>query len=142
VRTRCSWEPVKPAATPDRPVCDRPAYQNASSDGLPVRAQDVQIQRLHVVGVDVAQKLRRAEEGGLHLLDGHAVLDGRGPRRPLVATLGPGWVSPPGQVSHYGYGQIFAVLGEILLAGLAVLVGFLIAQLTAAVVRRRAPAGV
>jgi hypothetical protein len=55
----------------------------------------------------------------------------------LLATFGPDWVLPAGQVTYYGYGQFFAVLGLLFLGAVAVPVGFAIAQLTAVVVRSR-----
>jgi hypothetical protein len=69
---------------------------------------------------------------GLGLAWGLAVL-GTG----AFATFVPDWVLPAGQVSHYGYGQSLAMLGVFFLSILAVPVGFVIAQLTATVVRRR-----
>ncbi len=53
------------------------------------------------------------------------------------ATFSPDWVLPAGQASHYGYGQVFAMLGVFFLGILALPLGFLIAQVTAVVVRRR-----
>jgi hypothetical protein len=55
----------------------------------------------------------------------------------LVATCGPDWALPPGQASHYGYGQVLAILGVILLSLLALPVGFAVAQLTAVFTRNR-----
>jgi len=56
----------------------------------------------------------------------------------LLAVFGPDWLLPSGQASHYGYGQALAMLAVILLSILALPVGFVIAQLTAVVVSRRA----
>jgi hypothetical protein len=67
---------------------------------------------------------------GLGVAWGSAVL-GAG----LFATFGPDWVLPAGQVSRYGYGQAFATIGVCFLSLLAAPVGFVIAQLTAVVVR-------
>jgi hypothetical protein len=55
----------------------------------------------------------------------------------VFATFGPDWVLPAGQASHYGYEQGFIMLGVFNLSILAVPVGFVIAQLTAAAERRR-----
>jgi hypothetical protein len=55
----------------------------------------------------------------------------------LLTTLGPEWVLPPGQVSHYGYGQVFAIYGLCFLSVLVVPVGFLIAHLNTVVTRNR-----
>jgi hypothetical protein len=55
----------------------------------------------------------------------------------LVATLAPDWALPVGQASHYGYGQVLAILGVILLSLLALPVGFAIAQVTAVRTRHR-----
>lgn len=60
----------------------------------------------------------------------------------LLAIVGPDWVLPSGQVSHYGYGRAFATLGVFCLSILAVPVGFAITQLTALVVYRRETAKV
>jgi hypothetical protein len=57
-----------------------------------------------------------------------------------LAIFSPDWVLPSGQASHYGYGQAFALVGVILLSTVAVPVGFLIAQVTAVLVSRRAAA--
>ena len=57
----------------------------------------------------------------------------------LLATFGPDWVLPAGTANHYGYGQLFAMFGVLLLGILAVPVGFVIAQVTA-VVERGEPA--
>ena len=57
------------------------------------------------------------------------------------AALGPDWVLPAGQASHYGYSDpsfMFVVVS--FLSALAVPLGFVIAQLTAVIVRRRAAA--
>jgi hypothetical protein len=54
----------------------------------------------------------------------------------LLATFGPEWLLPAGQISHYGYGQAFAMIGVALLAICVIPVGFAIAQLTAVFVRR------
>jgi hypothetical protein len=53
----------------------------------------------------------------------------------LVAIFAPDWVLPADQISHYGYGQALALIGVVLLTALAVPFGFLIAQVTAVVVR-------
>jgi hypothetical protein len=55
----------------------------------------------------------------------------------LTATLLPDAVLPRGQVNHYGYGQVLAALGVFALAILAAPVGFMIAQSTATIARRR-----
>jgi hypothetical protein len=56
----------------------------------------------------------------------------------LFAVFGPNWVLPSGQLSVYGYGPIFAVIGVVFLSLLAVPIGFGIAQVTAVTARQLA----
>lgn len=52
----------------------------------------------------------------------------------VFAIVGPDWVLPSGQASHYGFGQALAFVGVLCLSLLAVPVGIVIARLTAVVV--------
>ncbi len=49
-----------------------------------------------------------------------------------LAIYSPNWVLPAGQVSRYGYGQGFAILGIMGLSLLAVVIGFAVVQITSA----------
>lgn len=55
----------------------------------------------------------------------------------LFAIFAPELALPPGQASHYGYGQAFALYGVLLLSLFAAPVGFVIAQMSAVRKRRR-----
>jgi hypothetical protein len=59
----------------------------------------------------------------------------------VFAISGPDLALPAGQVSIYGYGRIIAAFGVVCFGLLAVPVGFVIAQVTAVVVRARAGSG-
>lgn len=49
----------------------------------------------------------------------------------LMAVFVPEFLLPANQITHYGYGQIFYVIGVFLLSSYVVLIGFGVAQLTA-----------
>lgn len=55
----------------------------------------------------------------------------------LLAVFAPDWMLPAGQVSRYGYGQILAILGVVLMTVLVLPVGFAISQVTAVRTQRR-----
>lgn len=55
----------------------------------------------------------------------------------LLAIFVPDFLLPSNQITHYGYGKIFYLIGVIYLSSNVVLVGFGVAQLTARWFRKR-----
>lgn len=55
----------------------------------------------------------------------------------IFATFGPDVMLPAGQANHYGYDQVLAMIGIVLLSLLLVPIGFVIAQVTATISQNR-----
>jgi hypothetical protein len=55
----------------------------------------------------------------------------------LLAIFVPDFLLPANQITHYGYGKIFYLIGVIYLSSNVVLIGFGVAQLTARLFRKR-----